>query len=95
MLREDTAAVTVLSTLVRMPQYKHGSRQAIEHWRGSAEHSPRPVSTYRPPWAVVSERYRKMQDTGKRKDNGGSSRQIAGLPVASINHWERAFFESE
>src|ERR1700724_735151 len=45
------------------------------------EHSPRPESTYRPPWAVVSGKAEKMQDSDKRKDKAGSSRPIAGLPV--------------
>jgi hypothetical protein len=35
MLPENTTAVKALYSLVRMPLCKHGSRKAIEHWRGS------------------------------------------------------------
>src|ERR1035437_5630575 len=34
MLRENTIAAKALFSLVRMPQRQHGSRKAIEHWRG-------------------------------------------------------------
>jgi hypothetical protein len=41
----------------------------------------RPESTYRPTLAVVFGKAEKMQDSDKRKNNAGRSKQIAGLPV--------------
>src|SRR6266851_4637791 len=53
MLREDTAAVTALSPLVRMPQRKHGPRRAIDlgserHWvcAATVEGSGREVADF-------------------------------------------------
>jgi hypothetical protein len=33
-VRESATAAKTLYSFVRMPQAKHGSRKAIEHWRG-------------------------------------------------------------
>src|ERR1700688_120398 len=100
MLREDTAAVTVLSSLVQMPQEEHGPRQAIEHWRGSWSTPLGQNLRTGQPGLSCSERRRKMQDSNRRKDGAGSSRQIEGLPVVrhkvagidlgSERHWVSA-----
>jgi hypothetical protein len=37
---ESTAAATALSLFARMPLDQHGSRKAIEHWRGPMWLSP-------------------------------------------------------
>ena len=34
-VQENATAATALFTFVRMPLFQHGSRGAIEHWRGS------------------------------------------------------------
>ena len=80
MLRENTIAVKALTSLVRMPQDQHGSRTAIEHWRGPCGSPPEknPLQENR---TETSSHMAKLEGLPVIRA------QVAGLDLASEVHW--------
>jgi len=58
---KSATAATTLSSFVRMPLSEHGSRKAIEHWRGFRG-SPLEQNQKRPTWASVLRKVTRCQE---------------------------------
>ena len=66
-----------------MPLSQHGSRKAIEHWRGFRG-SPLEQNQQRPSWAGVLRSY-EMPGRDEIASTGKSRRQLASLPIIRWN----------
>ena len=68
--------------MVRMPHGQHGSRKAIEHWRGFRA-LPQTRIREKPPWAVVLERsnMKKLEGQKDVSKSFGNEDETAGLPA--------------
>jgi len=80
---KSATAATTPSTFVRMPLSQHGSRKAIEHWRGFRG-SPLEQNQQRPTWVGVLRSY-EMPGRDEIASTGKSRRQLASLPIIRWN----------
>ena len=96
-MQESTAAATALSSFVCMPRTQHGSRKAIEHWRGSCSTPPGQIPR-KATWAVVFGKaiaaMGKARDTEAPRSRGRQleglpviRRSVAGIDLGSERHW--------
>ena len=94
-MHESATAAKTLSPFVRMPQGQHGSRKAIEHWRGFRG-SPLEQNQKRPTWAGVLRKVIEMpgrDEMRARKEPKTAQglpvirRNVAGIDLGSERHW--------